>query len=64
MDGDDDTGVQELVVRFREQFLIDVQPEWLPPAWDVHHAAPRAFGEHSVFSRADDAAKSGDRCAP
>ena len=40
----------ELVVAFRQNFLEATRPLFLPEAWDVNHAAPRAFGEHSVYA--------------
>lgn len=41
--------MQDLIVEFRQTFLDAVQPRHLPAAWDVHHAARRTFGEHSVY---------------
>lgn len=35
---------------FRRGFLDAVQPRFLPAGWDVDHAAPRAFGTHSIFA--------------
>ncbi|GIL77185.1 hypothetical protein Vretimale_3160 [Volvox reticuliferus] len=41
----------QLVKRFRAAFVAAVRPQYLPPAWEVDHAAFRDFGTYSVYSR-------------
>ena len=37
---------------FRQNFIDTVHPQFLPDAWDLHHATPRNFGPYSIYSAA------------
>lgn len=45
--GDDE--LVTLCVRFRQAFIQALKPRFLPENWDIAHAAPRKFGECSVY---------------
>eukprot|EP00873_Tetraselmis_striata_P010402 jgi/Tetstr1/430666/TSEL_020459.t1 len=38
-----------LIRRFRARFVERLAPRFMPPGWEVEHAATRAFGMHSVY---------------
>jgi len=42
--------LEALSARFRKTFVDALLPKHLPEGWAVDHKAPRAFGEHSVYS--------------
>ena len=46
-----DAAVRDFIQEWREVFVTALNPQFLPPGWDVRHSGRREFGEYSVYGK-------------